>query len=560
MLNPTTALAWEFWQRNRRRLITVAAIVAGFALFYPKLCARAGINLNAPEIMDELIKQINRTKIDGSPSLAQIIQILYVMALACAPAVGMLLTLLYTTWLFTFTSFDPKTKDPLKFPERLFTLPVSTPFLYWRLMPGGMMGIVILFLAWHFFVRVPQIENFTVFQNCFLWATLLAMSQGIIWSLAAWPITRTLILTGLLFGFCYVPGWHEHVPEAAILPPVFVLGLVLAWAGLEKMRHGQWQGWVGMLPPGLGPASRAQLPGPKQFSSAARAQLWFEWRRLGRPLSLTIGVLGLGAMLAHVIIRYALGWGPLQTDTMAFFAGYLLGMPLLIYFCVSLSPNKTDFSFTLLRPMATGQFVMVELRAIAASVMISYALCLLGMICLFLLGDFPAVERAVSSFFLGRFVVVLIIIFAAWRVQAVNLCFVLTGRRRIAEIAFWLFILAGMCAAILWWLSTHDDYWAAFARVLPALLGGLLVVKFTLAMAGFGLSLKRQLLDVAQVSAYIATWILLAGAGLVTLEVMTKFYPASNISVPTVALLIALAVPLARIGFAPLGLAMNRHT
>ena len=55
--------------------------------------------------------------------------------------------------MFTFTEIDQKAKDPMAFPARLFTLPVSTPFLFWWLLLAGLAAVIVLYASWVYFVR-----------------------------------------------------------------------------------------------------------------------------------------------------------------------------------------------------------------------------------------------------------------------------------------------------------------------------------------------------------------------------------------------------------------------
>ena len=43
---PIQALVWEIWQRHRNRLLAIVGVLVLFAVFYPALCARMGLNLS----------------------------------------------------------------------------------------------------------------------------------------------------------------------------------------------------------------------------------------------------------------------------------------------------------------------------------------------------------------------------------------------------------------------------------------------------------------------------------------------------------------------------------
>lgn len=237
---PSAALAWEFWRRHRQRLMTIAGLLLGFAVIYPKLCALAGFNLNSDDALEEiLIKYIPPS---GSLTVQRVVYALYLMFLACGPIGAMCLALLCMTWMFTLTAVDPKTKDPMAFPARLFDMPLSTNFLFWLLFLSGQASIALLYTGWTSLVRLPHLDIFSAYGNCVAWLTLMALAQGISWSMASWPISRMIILSAMMYFFFLSPVPPKVLESVFVLPPLFLLGAGLARTGLQKMRHGEWQG------------------------------------------------------------------------------------------------------------------------------------------------------------------------------------------------------------------------------------------------------------------------------------------------------------------------------
>src|SRR5208282_4772279 len=143
MDTPTAALAWELWRRHRSRLLGLAGVLLGFALVYPKLCALAGFNPGSADALDELVRVAQMSHQEAP--LLRLGQALYFLFLLGGPGAAMFLSLLCVTWMFTFIEFDPKAKNPMTFPDRIFTLPISTSFLFSRLLLGGLAAIVVLF-------------------------------------------------------------------------------------------------------------------------------------------------------------------------------------------------------------------------------------------------------------------------------------------------------------------------------------------------------------------------------------------------------------------------------
>jgi len=139
MHSPTAALAWELWRRHRSRFLLIAGTVVMFMVVYPVLCAVSGFDPSGRDATGEIARKI--APMMGQPTVVRITQALWLLFLAAGPVMAMVITLIALMWIFTFCEFDPKTSDFLSFPVRLFTLPVSTPFLFWRLVPAGLMAV-----------------------------------------------------------------------------------------------------------------------------------------------------------------------------------------------------------------------------------------------------------------------------------------------------------------------------------------------------------------------------------------------------------------------------------
>jgi hypothetical protein len=557
MHTPAAAFAWELWRRHRARLITIIGLVLGFALVYPKLCAQAGFNPDSPDALDEFGRKYG-PMMDGGPTPFRLAQFLYLLFLVGGPATAMFLSLLCVTWMFTFIEFDPKATNPMTFPGRIFTLPVSTSFLFWWLLLGGLAAVVVLFESWVYFVPLPHLDIFGEYQKCLGWMTLMALAQGIVWALAAWPITRLVVLIAVLFCFVGSVARRDIFESPIVLPTLFLAGAVLARVGLQKMRHGQWQGWTWKWPlPAM--LARAELRGPKRFASRAQAQLWFEWRRFARNLCFFVAALAIIPVLIHLLARVAAGYGPLENNTLLVFTLYLAAMPLFIHFCFAASPGRTDQSFLMIRPLTEGDMATAVLKAAAVSTAFSWVAVFAALGVMPLLGNFRAVERSVSVVPECRATIVVGLIFLTWRVVAVNLCFARSGNRWLAGAPV-LALLALWAGVILFFLDQNgvlSDWFRRVVPFVPSLLACLVAVKLLLAFLAFRVSLKRGLLTPSVLTGYLAIWILLVAA-LLTLELILPRPPGEWLL--PLSLGIVLLVPLARIAFCPIALARSRHT
>ncbi len=557
MRTPYAALGWELWRRHRPRILAIIGLVLGFALVYPMLCALAGFDPDSPDSLEEIVKRIPAVSSGGErvPSPLVVCHILFLLFLACGPILAMVMSLLFVTWMFTFTEVDPGTKDPLKFPTRLFTLPVSTSFLSGWLLLAGMASVAVLYASWTFCVRMPHIEVFAAFQNVYAWLALLALAQGIVLALAGWPKIRVLILSGVLFGFVSAPGWRDVYESPLFLTPVFLLGMVLTRAGLQKMRHGQWQAWTWPLP-FESRSTRAEMRGPQRFASPTQAQLWFEWRRFARPLCFAVAALALVPVILHLLVRVIWRLGPLSGDTMAAFALYLIALPVFLHFCFGISQPRADLPFLMNRPLTNGEMMLATLKTVGISTLVSWGLVLVALCGLSLLGDLhqafkPGFDSPPSLMILFFGLVLL-----TWRLIPVSLGFVLSGHRRLAELPMWLLVALCLGGLALAWLSQVDEYWHVFWQMVPALLACLVALKIGLACVTFRLCLKRRLLARSALIGYLAYWFLLVALAIATLVILL---PPSRQGILPASLAVVLLVPLARIGFGPIALAWNRH-
>ncbi len=429
MHTPSVALAWELWRRHRPRILAIVGFLLGFALIYPLLCAWAGFNPASLDPLGEIVR-ISPEQNRGEPAGLLICKVLFILFLACGPWLAMVVTLLCVIWMFTFIELDPKTKA-LTFPGRLFTLPVSTPFLAWSLVLSGMAAIALLHAGWIYFVRLPHLEMFETYQSRLGWMTLLALAQGLVWALDGWPNTRMVFVAAVFFCFLFSPAQRQMFDSPYVLPPLFLLGVALARVGMQKMRHGQWRGWAARLSFATTTA-RAERKAPRRFASPAQAQLWFEWRRMTRRMCFYAAGLALAPVAILLGMRFVEG-RPLQKDDLASFVFILLGVPLFLHFCFAIASPKTDLPFLMNRPLTNGEIMMPKLKAAVISTAAAWGFVLAALCAMPLLGDFRAVLRSASVPSAGWVVIAFGLIFLTWRLLPVSLGFVLSGNRRLRK-------------------------------------------------------------------------------------------------------------------------------
>ena len=465
MNSPTTALAWEVWQKHRGRLYTMLAILLAFILLYPNLCALAGINIGGQDLFDQIANKLSHS-VDNAMSAEKIILALFWLFILCGPKLALCLSLLYVMWMFTTAELDPKTRQLMTFAPRLFHYPVSTSFLYWWFVLAGQAAVIAVYSAWTYLFRQPVLDLFAAYQNCLLWMTMLIVAQAIVWALASWPATAMIVLVSLMMASLISPAVSGVWRSVPVLSGLYVLGLILARVGLDKARHGQWQGlnWSKMIAAIL-PAK--EMSGPPRFTSAARSQLWFEWRRSGRAFCIVAGVISIGSIAVHLALRFSFGWGPLSNETTSAFAGCLMLLPLFLHFISGVSPRQNDMSFILNRPAQTGQFVMAKLKADAISTLVMWALTLVALGGLTLLGDLSQIQKDWHILTVGWPLFILALAFVTWRTSVVNLCFTWSGKPRLIQAPVLMFIVVYVGVVALLILYKYPDHWNLFRRLLP---------------------------------------------------------------------------------------------
>lgn len=559
MRTPTTSLAWEFWKRHRNRLFLMAAVFLFFAAVYPTLCARAGLDLSAANFTDSVARWLVQIKEEAGATPLAMCRVLYMLFLMAGPAAAMALMMLCLVWMFTFTAPDPNTKDSLAFPTRLFSLPVSTPCLFWRFFLSGQLAMAACSAAWVYLVHLPQIENFKFLESGFGWMTFMALMQGLVWALSGWPNLRMLLMVATLFGFVAAPN-HDfygsgflHSP--ACLAMLSVLGAALGWAGLEKMRCGQWQGWNWEQVLARFWA-RGAMKGPKKFSSPEQAQLWFEWRRNSRRLCLYTALIALTPVVMLILARVILFQNrSVDAGTLCGFVACLLALPLFLHFCFLIPRLTPDLQFMLGRPLTNGQLMTATVKSAGISTAVSFCIAAIGIGGVACLGDIRSVNatwKLQPQYWLAIIPAALLL---TWRLTPANLCFLWSGQRRAQHAPALAVLGIYFCAIVFGVLNANEEYRKIFLRIVPALLVCLVILKFTFAAFSFRISIKRGLLSQFAAGVYLVVWLLIAAA--VMLPVILVVHDTTWIF--HLCLIIVLLTPLFRVGLCPIMLAWNRH-
>src|SRR5437762_8754513 len=353
----------------------------------------------------------------------------------------------------------------------------------------------------------------------------------------------------------------------AIVAPQIPLAYLVARLAVARARRGDGPDWRGMLARSASNAVRSRRR--DHFSSPARAQAWFEWRRHGRSLPALVGLL--------LPFELALLW--LAKDAPAFVFEILflaLITPPFMAACTAWTvsrPNPPAHDsygvppFIATRPLTSAELIAAKLKMAMWSALAAWLVVLVAPpLALAWSGTWSVVIERVRPMHdaigtpRAATVVLLILagfIVATWKQLVQSLHIGLSGRERIVQgsvlLTLTFLILLG---PIVEWIIDSPSGQRALWNALPLILAGLVGLKMS-AAAWIATRLDRsRLLGDRALVAGAASWVL---AVLALYGVLVWFFSTPFVARYVLALIAILAVPLARISAAPLALAWNRH-
>jgi hypothetical protein len=547
MRTPALALGWEMWRQHRWAFVSPALYLLGLAAVAQAL---------RPERIDE-----------GAVVLALI---------PLAVAIPFVLAA------FLFVSDLPFENRRSCFPERLFTLPVTTaalvayPMLYAGLVAlGGWTALSVGVLR-------PCGVAAHIVWPALLIAAVVAWMQALIWFPFAIPFIRIIILaplvTALLLGpplasSLGAPGWALVVGLLGMLGAAYPLAVV----GVARARRGEggvwtwpaWLDWSGWWVP------RADFASPQQ------AQGWIERRR-----SAPLWLIGVPLWTLAVLLEVPLAESALLEEarsgrhpTLAALAAsvgvswlalaQLLGIPLLLVPRAGLGAVGSNVrrpemsSFQGARPLTTADLLRAKLWTAALGTLCVWGAVLgAGLLWAMTTGRWKDMADRLTALGGGRAWVALVLTLAVlaalnWTHLVAGLWPTLLGRPRVLSLHAFCAVAGAVCLiALSGALYLWPAWRAALASVLPGLLAGLVALKLLLAGWAVRQLLQRRLLAAATVGWVVAAWALFAAA---LFALLAWLIPPAWAGRGILAGAAVLAVPLARCLVAPLALAANRH-
>jgi polyhydroxybutyrate depolymerase len=544
MRSPAAAIAWEFRQGHRVALIALAVLILVLGM----------IRLLIPGPWEPV-------KLDTPNETA---------ALLILPFSS---TFLYFLAVFSFGLAGDLAARKSIYPARMFTLPVTTTALARWPMLYGAAAMASLWIATVLFARLALGIDVPLIWPGLLAVVFLAWTQALMWMPYGLPGLRVIVAVLWLVSLdaAVLLAIHYEASEplmVAFLAPQLPLAYLTACFAVARARRGDVPDQRRMFAR-LGQIADLLPRRRERFSSPARAQMWFEWRRHGRRLPALMGLL-LPFELALLFVagddRPELVFYPLL--------GVLLTPPCMAGFAAA-TVRKANFDvrdswgvtpFDATRPLTSAALVAARMKVAIWSTLAAWLLVGIAIpFALTLSSTWPVVIERTTRWIEAegtlRAVTIMVLAFLGllgltWKQLGQNLCLGLTGREWIvkASVLFALAYLLVFGPLFGWILSLYAMSLATNAW--PWIAAALIGLKLS-AAAWIATRLHRQrLLEDRTLVTVAACWLgaVLALYGLLAWLFTTPLLPLSLLAMAAV-----LAIPLVRLSAAPLALASNRH-
>jgi hypothetical protein len=541
MRTPAAAIAWQFRQRHRWGLMALlATILLLGAIKIAVLTTRAH-----PELDD--------------------------LTFALLVPVPLAATFLYLLAVFTFgVSGDLAARESM-YPPRMLTLPVSTAALAGWPMLCGCVSMTLLWLAMRMAGLFPPGFAVPRYWPALFAASVLAWTQALMWMPYPFRGMRILISIGLLMSidvvaFTAIASRARESTMFLLLAPFVPLAYVTAVSAVRRARRGGVPDWG--LAGRFAPRVTRSVP-RRDFRSAARAQLWFEWRQYGRSLPLLVAIVlpvGLSLLLlfrtAPIIVVEIVVASLLLPPFMAVFVAATAGKS-----SANASESYGISPFIATRPVEDRALVVAKWQASLLSTLAAWMVVAVAVPVALIGSDAtePVLAIARNGYAaLGRpralllgLLLLVILVGSTWKQLVQGLYIAMSGRDwAVKGIAFATLVSVTIGFFALGWILDSRSRIVVAWSAIPWLMVALVALKLLLAMrvmqrgAERGLWTRRQLIlgailwDAGVLAVYgVLAWILP--------DILVRRY--------FLLLVAMLVVPFVRMAAAPLAIAGNRH-
>lgn len=556
MTSPALPIGWEMWRRHR----WVLGPIFGYWLFLILL-----YTVWSPEAITGFLAQVLPAEIDPAE---------VAVGMAIASTIPAFLALGYLATVLCY-GFDADVDAPLSgFPARMFALPVRTVELVGWPMLYGTVTVALLWVVMVQCILRPWGIGAPLWWPAALSAVLVAWLQALLWWPFGLPWLRGVIAVGVipipisiaLFG---IQVYHVSQPAlTAIFAGLIPIGWGFAYLGIARARRGDVPQWL-WLPQLAGGSALRWLHRRTTFAAAARAQVWFEWRRHGIALPVLVGCL-----LPFFLLSFFLEAG--DRNPTARNLTFVLAVPL---FAAGIAGNfvgknnpwvKEHYAistFAATRPLSTAALLAAKFKMAAWSTLAAWALLAITVpLTLVITGKheelatwwrlgmqrYHALELAVMVL-----LTLLVLVLLTWKGLIGNMLIGLTGREWLIKGSIFggLVLFFGLCLLACWIIvhpESHEPIWTS----LPWLMGMAAGVKLLAGGLVMRALYRRGLVAARTLKELLAIWLAVAAGFFVPL---CWLVPTEHVPVLLLAAVVVLCVPLVRPGAAPLVLAWNRH-
>ena len=458
------------------------------------------------------------------------------------------------------------------YPARMLTLPVTTAALAgWPMLYGGV-AVMILWLAIRLLQLWPAGIHVPVIWPAPLAAVLLAWTQVLMWMPYGLRGIRVIVVVLWLtvIDIIVLLAIHLNASEwmmVAGLVPQLPLAYLAARYAVGRARRGDVPDW--RRAPARAERIVAVADTGRRFRSAARAQLWFEWRRHGWTLPTLVAMV----LPFELALLFAATDAPALVFTILLVV--LLTPPFMAAFTAASvrksNPYASDSGvltpFLATQPVTSAALIAAKLKAMMLSTLVAWLLVLAAIPVALIWSDtWPIVSqraRGIAAFIgTARAIVIPLLILSAfvaatWKQLVQTLYIGLSGREWIMRASVFLTLsLIVLLGPILQWI--HDDrrIQAELWDALPLILAILVALKMGAALTTAVRHCRSTLLSDRALVGGAVIWcvMVLALYGLLVWIAATPLLPGYFFGLVAI-----LAIPVARLSAAPLALAWNRH-
>lgn len=541
MHTPAAAFAWEFRQRHRWALIALLATI-----------------LTLGGIKIAVLTTQPHPEVDD-------------VTFALLVPVPLAATFLYLLAVFTFgISGDLAARESM-YPPRMLTLPVSSAALAGWPMLYGCVSMTLLWFAMRIVGIFPPGVYVPTYWPALFAVSLLAWTQALTWMPYPFRGMRILVSIGLLVSidvvvFTALETKARESTMLLLLAPLVPLAYVTAFSAVSRARRGDVPDWG--VAERFAPAfTRSAIR--REFQSAARAQLWFEWRQYGRSLPLLVAiVLPVGLSLLF-LFREAAG---IVVEIVL--ASLLLPAFLAIFVAATVAKSSANASesygitpFIATRPVEDRALVVAKWQAALLSTLAAWMIVAVAVPVALLGADATEpilnIARDVDDA-LGRPRAIILgllllagLVGSTWKQLVQGFYIAMSGRDwAVKGITFATLALVTVGSFVLIWIFESRYRIVVAWSAIPWLMTALVALKLVLAMRVMQRGAERGLFTRKQLIFGAIVWDLCVFA---VYGVLALILPDILFRRYFLLLVAMLVVPFVRLAAAPLAIAGNRH-